>query len=64
MQAVASFVARATHPDIHVEYPTPKGFLPNYSSGIAGAWLLRFGYLGPFVMNLRQSIVELQLGLR
>jgi hypothetical protein len=62
MQAVGSFVARATHPDIHVEYPTPKGFLPNYSSGIAGAWVVRFGCLGDLVMAVRKRIIERQLG--
>jgi hypothetical protein len=58
MQAVGAFIARATHSDIHVEYPTPKGFLPNYSSGVTGAWLVRFGRLGDLVLRVRTEIVE------
>jgi hypothetical protein len=53
MQTVGSFIARAMHPDIHVEYPTPKGFLDFYSRGIASRWIVDFGKIGDFVQQLR-----------
>lgn len=43
MQAVGCFLAKALHPDIHVEYPSPESFLPEYSSGIADRWVLHLG---------------------
>lgn len=45
MQAVGCYLVKALHPDIHVEYPSPEGFLPEYSTGIANRWLLDFGRL-------------------
>jgi hypothetical protein len=45
MQAVGCFLAKALHPDIHIEYPSPEGFLPQYSSQIANRWLLNLGDL-------------------
>jgi hypothetical protein len=45
MQAVGCFLVKALHPDIHIEYPSPEGFLPQYSSQIANRWLLNLGYL-------------------
>jgi hypothetical protein len=45
LQAVGCFVAKALHPDIHVEYPSPEEFLPQYSSGIANRWVLHLGKL-------------------
>lgn len=43
MQAVGCFLVKALHPDIHIEYPSPEGFLPQYSSGVANRWILRLG---------------------
>jgi len=43
MQAVGCYLVKALHPDIHIEYPSPEGFLPEYSTGIAGRWLLDLG---------------------
>jgi hypothetical protein len=40
MQAVACYLVKALHPDIHVEYPSPEGFSQEYSSGIGARWLL------------------------
>lgn len=45
LQAVGCFIVKALHPDIHIEYPSPEGFLPQYSSGIANRWFLHFGKL-------------------
>lgn len=52
MQTVGAFIARAMHPDIHVEYPTPKGFLQFYSKGAGQRWIVNFGRLGAFVESL------------
>lgn len=43
MQAVGAYLAKALHPDIHVEYPSPDGFLPEYSTGISTRWSLALG---------------------
>jgi hypothetical protein len=43
MQAVGCYLVKALHPDIHIEYPSPEGFQPEYSSGIGARWLLDFG---------------------
>jgi hypothetical protein len=45
MQAVGCFLVKALHPDIHIEYPSPEGFLPEYSSGISQHWIVNFGGL-------------------
>ncbi len=45
MQAVGCYLVKALHPDIHIEYPSPEGFLPEYSTGIASRWLLDLGQL-------------------
>jgi hypothetical protein len=52
MQAVGCYLVKALHPDIHIEYPSPEGFLPQYSSGIADRWILNLGH----VRNLIDSI--------
>lgn len=44
MQAVGAYLTKALHPDIHVEYPSPDGFLPEYSTGIATRWSLDLGH--------------------
>lgn len=43
MQAVGCYLVKALHPDIHIEYPSPEGFLPEYSTGVAARWLLDLG---------------------
>jgi hypothetical protein len=45
LQAVGCYLTKALHPDIHVEYPSPEGFLPYYSSGVGARWLLDLGQL-------------------
>lgn len=45
LQAVGCYLVRALHPDIHIEYPSPEGFLPYYSSGVGARWLLDLGQL-------------------
>jgi len=43
MQAVACYLVKALHPDIHIEYPSPDGFAKEYSSGVGKRWLLSLG---------------------
>jgi hypothetical protein len=43
MQAVGCFLVKALHPDIHVEYPSPDGFAPEYSRGVGSIWKLPLG---------------------
>ena len=45
MQAVGCYLVKALHPDIHIEYPSPEGFLQEYSSGVGARWLLDLGNL-------------------
>jgi hypothetical protein len=45
MQAVGCFFVKALHPDIHIEYPSPEGFLTTYSTGIGKTWRIDFGDL-------------------
>ncbi len=42
LQAVGCYLAKALHPDIHIEYSSPKGFVSGYSSGIGSWWVLDF----------------------
>jgi hypothetical protein len=53
MQALGCYFARAVQSDIHVEYPTPRGFLDLYSTGIGPGWTVSFPPLGVFVDKLR-----------
>jgi hypothetical protein len=62
MQTLACFFVKALHPDIHIEYPTPEGFLDTYSKHIGDTWVIDCGYLGRKVEGLRKE--ELQSLLR
>lgn len=46
MQTLGCYLLTALHPDVHLEYPTPQGFLDLYSEGIGAQWFVRFGQLG------------------
>lgn len=46
MQTIGAFICRTLHPDIHIEYPTPKGYLRLYTSGVGKKWLIKYGMLG------------------
>jgi hypothetical protein len=45
MQTVGCSLAKALHPDIHIEYPSPEGFTKEYSSGVGAQWMISFGEL-------------------
>jgi hypothetical protein len=63
MQTVGCFLVRSLHPDIHIEYPSPEGFSPEYSSGIGNLWQLDLGNLQDLTATLtvieRQEFLEL-----
>ena len=62
-QAVGCYLAKALHPDIHIEYPSPEGFQPSYSDGVGDHWLLDFGELSKLLANVtkveREKFMEL-----
>ena len=43
MQTVACYLMKALHPDIHIEYPSPESFMPEYSTGTGSRWLVDIG---------------------
>jgi hypothetical protein len=55
-QALGCYIAKALHPDIHIEYPSPDGFFPNYSTGIGKGWILNLGNLADLVAKI--SVIE------
>jgi len=61
LQTVGSFFIRAAHDDIHIEYPTPKGFLPSYTTGIGSSHLINFGVLRHTVSAIRSLSLKLNL---
>ena len=63
MQTLGCFFAKALHPDIHIEYPTPEGFWETYSDGIGQTWIIRFGLLGNVVSKLRIEERKSLLGI-
>ena len=56
LQAVGSYLVKALHPDIHVEYPSPEGFSPWYSTGVGNRWLLDLGNLSKLISDI--SVAE------
>jgi len=56
LQAVGCYLVKTLHPDIHIEYPSPEGFLPYYSSGVGSRWLLNLGQLSKRLSEI--SIAE------
>ncbi|NYF91515.1 hypothetical protein HDF08_003617 [Edaphobacter lichenicola] len=65
MQTVGCFLVRSLHPDIHIEYPCPEGFAPEYSSGIGSRWQVDMGNLRGLTNALatieRREFLELSL---
>jgi hypothetical protein len=55
MQTISCFLFAALHPDVHIEYPTPNGFLNLYSEGIGDQWSIEFGQLGQYVVELSKA---------
>jgi hypothetical protein len=55
MQTISCFLIAALHPDVHIEYPTPDGFLDLYSEGIGGQWFVKFSPLGNYISELKKT---------
>jgi len=55
MQAIGCYLLKALHPDIHIEYPSPEGFSPSYSSRIGPIWLVDFGNLSARIAALASA---------
>jgi hypothetical protein len=54
MQTISCFLIAALHPDVHIEYPTPDGFLDLYSEGIGDQWIVNFSPLGTYILELKK----------
>ena len=52
LQAVGCYLAKALHPDIHVEYPSAKGFKGTYSDGTGSVWRLDLGKLSTAIGSM------------
>ena len=61
-QAVGCYIVKALHPDIHIEYPSPQGFLRVYSTGIGECWHVALGDIRGLIDRIRD--VETNLFLR
>jgi hypothetical protein len=64
MQAIGCYLAKALHPDIQIEYPSPTGFRWDYySRGEGPRWLLRLGRLSQLLARVhvaeRRRFLEL-----
>jgi hypothetical protein len=63
MQTVACYLVKALHPDIHIEYPSPEGFAPEYSTGVGTRWLLNLGEFSQTLAAIeeveRQAFLEI-----
>jgi hypothetical protein len=63
LQSVGCYLVKALHPDIHIEYPSPEGFLEPYSTGIGSRWLLDLGQLSVRIAEIscaeRREYLEL-----
>ena len=64
LQAVGCSIVKALHPDVHIEYPSPQGFLRVYSEGIGKRWCLDFGNIAELLAALRDEELReyLQIG--
>ena len=55
LQSVGCSLVKALHPDIHIEYPSPKGFRTPYSSGIGDQWTLDLGQLSARITSISRA---------
>lgn len=54
LQTVGCFLVKALHPDIHIEYPSPEGFFPSYSTGIGPWWFIDLGRLSELFASISE----------
>lgn len=58
MQALGCFLIRASHRDVHIEYPTPKTFWSTYSRGIGSRWTVDFGNLEGLAAEMKEVEID------
>ena len=49
---------KALHPDVHIEYPSPQGFLKVYSEGIGKMWYLDIGNVDHLIARLHEAEIR------
>jgi hypothetical protein len=63
LQTIGCFLIKSLHPDIHIEYPSPEGFAPDYSTGVGRRWTLDLGNLARWLKAIgnaeRQEHLEI-----
>ena len=58
LQAVGCCIMKALHPDVHIEYPSPQGFLKVYSEGIGKMWYLDIGKVDHLIARLHEAEIR------
>ena len=58
LQTLGCCIIKALHPDIHIEYPSPEGFLKEYSNGIGRIWCLDIGNLNELIGQIRKAEIQ------
>ena len=64
LQAVGCCIVKALHPDIHIEYPSPEGFLKVYSEGIGNKWCLNIGDMDDLIARIHEFEIQEYLQIR
>lgn len=63
MQTVGCFLVKRLHPDVHIEYPSPEGFSPEYSVGVGATWQLDLGNIDELTNTLAAYETDFYLKL-
>lgn len=58
LQAVGCCFMKALHADVHIEYPSPQGFLRVYSEGIGKVWFLDIGNIDDLITRLHEAEIR------
>lgn len=61
MQSIGTYIVKAIHADIHIEYPVARGYLDDYSYGIGSLWKLELGDLCGLIYRLREEEIASNL---
>lgn len=55
MQAIGTYMAKAVHPDIQIEYPVARGYLDQYSYRVGSLWQIDFGHLSDRIKTIKAA---------
>lgn len=58
MQAVGTYIAKAVHPDIQIEYPVARGYLDQYSYRVGPLWQIDFGRFSDCIQRIKAAETE------